>query len=309
MPTEAMVSPHPLQVPAALLLLATTSAARDTLSPIDDNDCGCFKTNDSSDAYFANHLFLDFRSLSDYAGVPPLVQHDKTSSSQVTSAYFSSDEWTRNWAIQSWNNSATLGTSSSDATVPMFNSPRNIYIEGEAGSDKSHLTLRTSRSASSQSSAEFESVVSNYQHLSIRMYARTQGSPGACTAVFTYRDVETSLADVQEADIEFLTSGPTNLVQYTNQPSFTAEGETVEGASRNASLPQDLTWDDWAVHRLDWTPGKTTWYVDGEEIWANGFQAPRDPARVLFNAWSDGGSWSALFAALMLEIWLGRPSS
>jgi beta-glucanase (GH16 family) len=288
----------------ALLLWTTTSAAQDTLTPIDDADCDCFQTNGSSEAYFSNHLFLDFRSLAQYAGVPPLVQHhSNTSSTQVTSAYFSSSKWTNYWSIQSWNNSASLGTDSSDATIPMTNSPQNIYIDADG--DTTHLALRTSRSPSLQSAAEFESTASNYHHLSVRMYARTRGSPGACTAMFTYRDVETSLADVQEADIEFLTAGPVDRVQYTNQPSFTSEGDDVEGASQNASLPNGLRWDDWAVHRLDWTPGRTTWYVDGEEVWDTGFQAPRDPARVLFNAWSDGGSWSGEMeegGQAMLEI-------
>lgn len=41
---------------------------------------------------------------------------------------------------------------------------------------------------------------------------------------------------------------------------------------------------------MDWTPGVTTWYVDGQLASTIPFQAPRDPSQVMFNSWSDGGS-------------------
>jgi hypothetical protein len=65
------------------------------------------------------------------------------------------------------------------------------------------------------------------------MLARTVVDPGAVTAMFTYRHTEV-LADVQEADIEFLTNGPRVRIQYTNQPSYTLEGDESPEATRNA---------------------------------------------------------------------------
>lgn len=34
------------------------------------------------------------------------------------------------------------------------------------------------------------------------------------------------------------------------------------------------------------------WFVDGELAAENGFQAPRDPAGVILNMWSNGGTWT-----------------
>ena len=41
-----------------------------------------------------------------------------------------------------------------------------------------------------------------------------------------------------------------------------------------------------------WTPGSSDWYVNGEQVASIQFQAPVDPALILFNSWSNGGEWS-----------------
>jgi beta-glucanase (GH16 family) len=152
------------------------------------------------------------------------------------------------------------------------------------------LTMRTMRMPGFQSAAEFESV-STYHYVSVRMLARVTGNAGACMALFTYLEGD-ELADVQEADIEIMTRDAKNRIQYTNQPSFTEEGDEVLKATRNATLPNGIEWDDWVVHRLDWTPERSVWYVQGQEVASIEFQTPRDPAQIILNAWSDGGSWS-----------------
>ncbi|KAM0272545.1 hypothetical protein ACHAQH_008681 [Verticillium albo-atrum] len=256
-------------------------------------------TDGSNEAFFSDHAFFDFRSLKQYAKVPSIIKdEDDTAAADVTSDYFNSDQWTNTWGIQNWNNSGRMGSDGNDATILLINSPNNIYIEGnsdgndEASASDTFMTMRTARLEKFQTAAEFESVIDSYHHASIRMYARTIGSPGACTAMFTYRDKDSELADVQEADMEMLTAGPRDRIQYTNQPSFTIQGDDVEGASHNASLPKDTSWSHWAVHRMDWTPGQSTWFINGEEVTSIKLQAPKDPSRVLFNAWSDGGSWT-----------------
>lgn len=268
--------------------------ARD--SDADQGDCECFLTNGSHPTYFSEHMFFDFRSLSDYAGVPdPLADGEEAGDAPPTSDYFSGDEWTNTWQIQGWDNRVGNGDSlSNDATVLMVNSPNSIYIQGsnDDGTDsETFLTMRTKRMPDYQTAAEFQTTTSDYQFLSLRILARTIGSPGACTAMFTYRDSET-LADVQEADIEILTSGPRNMIQYTNQPSYSEDGETFPEATSNATMPAGLRWTDWVVHRLDWTPEQSTWYVNGEETASIAFQTPRDTAQIHFNAWSNGNGWT-----------------
>ncbi|KAG6286525.1 hypothetical protein E4U46_004784 [Claviceps purpurea] len=296
-----MHHPFAFLTTAQCFALATTALAAAT--PISDSKCTCYLTNGTEPAFYKAHRFFDFRDLTDYASsngpdVLPSVQD--TSSAPPTSSFFTSDLWTSTWQTQSWNNSKP-GKLNGDATILMVNSPNNIYIQATDTHDSAsppsstYLTLRTSRQRTFQSSSEFQAVSSAYYYLSLRMLARTTGSPGAVSAVFTYRDAKT-LPEIQEADMEIVTRGPKNRVQYTNQPSYTTDGsgggDVIARASRNATLPHGKTWSDWAVYRLDWTPKQSVWYIDGQQVASIAFQVPRDPAGIHVNSWSDGGSWS-----------------
>ena len=264
---------------------------------VSDSSCDCFLTNGTQATYFANHLFFDFRSLKDYASVPSVINDpEDTPNAPPTSDYFKSEAWTKTWALQTWANSKRNGNGfSGDATVLMVNSPNNVFIEQNkdaSASSATYLTMRTARLSNFQTAAEFQTQTSDYHYLSLRMLARTVGPPGAVSAVFTYRDAN-KLADIQEADMEIVTRGPGNKVQYTNQPGYTDNGDGIKAnATRNATLPRGLQWSDWAVYRLDWTPTRSVWYVDGEEVANIAYQVPRDPAAINLNAWGDGGSWS-----------------
>ena len=178
----------------------------------------------------------------------------------------------------------------------MMNSLSNVYIDlnGDSEGDDvmdTYLVLRTARLEDFQSAAEFQSQGETYHYLSMRVYARTVGDPGACTAIFTYRETD-DVDQVQEADIEILTSGPDNKVQCTNQPSYTPEGDTIDNSTKNATMPPTMKWTGWTRYRLDWSPGVTSWYVNGDLLSSIKFQAPRDPASLILNAWSDGGAWT-----------------
>ncbi|KAI1037086.1 hypothetical protein LB503_008963 [Fusarium chuoi] len=257
-----------------------------------NDECECYLTNGTNSAYYSRHSFYDYRNLGDYAGVPSPVQNASRKAG-VTSDYFNSDAWDDSWSIQDWSNRGKGVSLSGDATVLMINSPNNIYIEKNGDKDAASdtfLTMRTMRLPGFQSAAEFDSV-STYHYVSVRMLARVTGSAGACMAIFTYLGGE-ELADVQEADIEIMTRDPKNRVQYTNQPSFTEDGDDIPKATRNGTLPKGVGWDDWVVHRLDWTPKRSTWYANGQEVASIEYQTPKDPAQIILNAWSDGGSWS-----------------
>ncbi len=281
---------------ALLAGAALPCLAQSTQDSIDTSQCKCFLSNGTNPGFYSKHAFFDFRSLGAYAGVPALVNVSGDAASvPVTSDYFKSDEWTSFWEIENWDNSkGDNGGFSNDASIYMVNSPSNIYIESRADGDDSNstqLTMRTRRFADFQTASEFQTTASDYQFLSLRMLARTVGDPGAVTAMFTYCD-SSDAAKVQEADIEILTRDPHNKIQYTNQPSDLPDvGEILE-ATRNATVPGGREWSDWAVHRLDWTPERSTWYVDGEEAASIEFQVPRDAASINFNSWGDGGSWS-----------------
>lgn len=265
------------------------------LKEVTDKQCDCYLTNDTSQNYFTTHTFFDFRALSQFARVPPPISDpDDSSEADETSPYFLDQSWTDVWGIQRWNNSDSVD--SGDVPVLLVNSPNNIYIEenkDDNPSSDTFMTMRTLRYRHFQSAAEFESISKAYHFLSVRMYARTLGAPGAVTAMFTYRDDgnPSKLNSVQESDLEIRTMDPKDKVQYTNQPSYTKEYDIPE-ATRNATTPVQADWTQWSVHRMDWTPKDTTWYIDGKQVASIAFQVPRDPSQVIFNAWSDGGEWS-----------------
>ncbi|KAI0023282.1 concanavalin A-like lectin/glucanase domain-containing protein [Xylariomycetidae sp. FL0641] len=291
-----MVSFREQRQTLAILVLALCPGIRASFSEVDDDRCDCYLTNASSSNYFTTHKFFDFRSLSRYAKVPnPIEDALDSSEANATSDFFASDGWTEYWGTQSWNNSASVR--SGDAPVLMVHSPNNIYIEknqDESAASDTFMTLRTLRLEDYQSAAEFESQSQDYHFLSIRMYARTVGAPGAVTAMFTYKDSgdPNQLAHVQESDLEIRTIDPPDAVQYTNQPSYSSQGSDKPEATRNATFPGRRSRAEWAVHRMDWTPLNTTWYINGEDVASIKFQTPRDPSMVIFNAWSDGGYWT-----------------
>jgi hypothetical protein len=278
--------------------LTISAQAAETAYPLTtDSNCGCYMTNATKSNYFTHHKFWDFRNLSEYINITqPLPKWEDNARATVTSPFFRSRAWTDVWAIQNWNNTNLLALNNSDvndATLRMVNSPNNIYIDRDNSTNTTYMTMRTARHDTFQSSAEFESRSSGYQFLSIRMYARTKGAPGAVTAMFTYRPPPTphNMALVQESDLEILTKDPPMYIQYTNQPSWNATSDIPE-ARRNVTLPGGRRWSDWATYRMDWTPGSSTWFVNGVLHSSIAFQAPRDPSHVMFNSWSDGGSWS-----------------
>ncbi|KAL2193032.1 glycoside hydrolase family 16 protein [Corynascus similis CBS 632.67] len=283
----------------AILCAATSMAAvaQGAYTLTTDSKCDCYKTNATAANYFSHHEFFDFRSLHRYVNVTePIDDFDGNAEAPPTSPYFLRPEFTETWDIQNWDNGALMKENEdvNDATIRMVNSPNNIYIEHDKqNSQTTHLTLRTVRHAKFQSAAEIESLSKGFQFLSVRMRARTTGAHGAVTAMFTYRDPPRvdDIESVQEADLEILTRDPPTRVQYTNQPAWNETSDIPE-ATRNVTLPGGLRWTDWADYRMDWTPGASTWYVDGREVARIKFQAPRDPLQVIFNAWSDGGSWS-----------------
>ncbi|CAJ2501357.1 Uu.00g042100.m01.CDS01 [Anthostomella pinea] len=292
---------HRLWTILTVLIFSPVSVLAQNYPLVPDSRCNCFRTNTTTSHYFKNHKFFDFRDLSQYARVPaPIVTAEGSAAAPVTNAYFEGPAWTSTWSIQTWNNSAQLGGSDSDgaatgsdASVLMVNSANNIYIQHNDdlnAKSNTYMVLRTVRHDSFQSAAEIDSVSADYQYLSIRMLARTRGAPGAITAMFTYHRADQQ-SQVQESDLEIRTSDPKSAIHYTNQPSYNASG-AVPQATRNVSRPGALDWSQWHYHRMDWAPGSSSWFVDGQLVSSIQFQTPKDLSSVVFNAWSDGGTWS-----------------
>ncbi|KAH8656611.1 glycoside hydrolase family 16 protein [Tricladium varicosporioides] len=279
----------PSSILAAILLFSSPAFAQK-----DNGDaCSCFRTNATSAGYFTNHRFFDYRNVASAPTAVPSIITNATNSSNAyaTSDFFVNTDWTKDWTTQKWNNSDSM--SQGDATVLMVNSPNNVYIERSTDNDPTYstfLTLRTYRQPGFQSVAQIDSVQQNFHYVSARFFARVTGSPGACAGMFTYL-ANNDGNKVQEADIEILTKDPRNRVQYTNQPSL-KNGNAQAQATVNSSNPFHRDWTLWNVYRVDWMPKSTTWYVNGQKVADISYQVPKDPASILVNMWSDGGSWT-----------------
>lgn len=129
---------------------------------------------------------------------------------------------------------------------------------------------------------------SSLKYASIRLLARVRGKPGAVAGIFTYYN------DTAESDIEILTRDPDTSVEYSNQPTVDAEGNIFPGSNFNTSMAGEGSgqWTEWNVYRLDWLPGRSAWYLNGEMAASTKVNVPGDESRVILNMWSDGGFWS-----------------
>jgi hypothetical protein len=271
-----MKAPHPLWITSIITWTLAVPALAE-FPQTSDSKCNCYLTNTTTKNWYGRHKFFDFRNMPQYVNVSKPIQDPAASAnSGPTSSYFTSSDWTSYWDLQTWNNSAMMhgnpDVTGSDATILMVNSPNNVYFENNndsGSSSRTYLTMRTVRHQNFQSAAEFESQSGNYHYLSIRMLARTRGESGAITAMFTYRGAPT-LSAVQEADLEVRTRDPKASIQYTNQPSWNANGD-IAGATQNITKPGRLDWSDWMYHRMDWTPGSSNWFINGQLVYPPSF--------------------------------------
>ena len=97
-------------------------------------DCDCFSTSskNSPDNVFLSHLFIDFTSITpganeSFSEIPAPVSQGN-GSEPVTSSYFNSNDFARNWQIQTWTQDANA---SADAPVELVNSAQNVFISKE----------------------------------------------------------------------------------------------------------------------------------------------------------------------------------
>jgi hypothetical protein len=271
------------------LLLGSSISLVQAQSHDGNSNCECYAVNSGgSMSYFANHRFYDFRFLangsSDYRSAPAIISD--SSNKGNTQDVLKGPSFTNDWSIQNW-----ASTPSTENPVPLFNSPQNVYITQTNSSDlaedntaaSTYLTLRTQRQSAFQSTSEVENTQNNLQYGSFRFRARVRGDAGACAGMFTF------LNDKNEADIEILTKDSNGTYHYTNQPSV-RKGDEIPGASiQKDNLP---SWTEWRTHRLDWLPGITRSYIDGQLVAENKINVPKKPSFIDINMWSDGGVWT-----------------
>ena len=155
----ATVSLRPTALFLVVVVAATAVVGQQSLSA-----CSCYRT--SSNDFFTNHRFYDFRNVASYSDTAPPLQStlpasadDQTGQStddvgSLQSGFISSSDWTQNWSIQDWGKGRA-----NDTKYRMWNSLSNVFVDGNADGNpdaKSKLVLRTRRFSGFQSAAEVE---------------------------------------------------------------------------------------------------------------------------------------------------------
>jgi hypothetical protein len=124
----------------------------------------------------------------------------------------------------------------------------------------------------------------------MRVLGRIHGAHGAVAGIFTYQN------DTQESDIELFTRAPNTFVQYSNQPASSGEPDwiPIPGATVNNTIPNDLSYSDWLVHRLDWSPGRSVFFINNEQTNTTDLHVPVSdpPSRLYLDMWSANSTWS-----------------
>ncbi|GAB7350743.1 hypothetical protein MBLNU459_g1294t1 [Dothideomycetes sp. NU459] len=126
-------------------------------------------------------------------------------------------------------------------------------------------------------SAQIETSWTDILHGSARVVAKSSNIPGAVLGFFFYA------SDTQETDIEIQTSYP-QQVSYTNQGA----GGPV---TTTRAVPDDTS-AAYHEYRIDWLPGRTSFYFDGALQATMTRDVSVTPGRWMANCWSNGGPWT-----------------
>lgn len=94
------------------------------------------------------------------------------------------------------------------------------------------------------------------------------------------------------------TRAPGQFIQYSNQPASLGAPTwaAIPGATVNVTLPRKKAYTDWHVHRLDWTPGRSVFFLDDEQTNTTTLQVPvaEPPSGFYIDMWSANSTWSGI---------------
>ncbi|KAN0083044.1 Concanavalin A-like lectin/glucanase domain containing protein [Elaphomyces granulatus] len=245
-----------------------------------DSTCTAFTSSGIANSTFLYYRFYDFRNIiSSGSG----SSHDSSASRTVTDG-----SWTKDWYIRNYPRK-----SPGPPEIPVAFTPKRVFIKNSTDKSSDYSTYLTLASArldeETQEAGEITFTEFSVTAASIRVYGRVNGTAGACAAIFTYQN------DTQESDIEMFTQDPDNYVHYSNQPSSTGPPNwtPIPGATVNVSMPKSSKWTDWHIHRLDWTPSRSVFFVDGVQANTTTLQVPvsKPPSQIYVDMWGANSSW------------------
>lgn len=291
-------------------------------------DCDCYVVSGSDPGYFQHYRFWDFRHVplnaaaaSSYEFLPRVKVDTGAYGANARPVLLKDTPFANEWNIQDWHRDG-----SRLFPITIVNSDKNVFItKNPSDGGSTFLALRNRRFERYSSTAEIESTLRNFMHVSLRVRlrllakdesilsppieeeavsknqrvdafpdaltllprnARRRPPPnGACAGIFTY------FSTTSESDIEILTADPPNRVHYANQPDYDpVKNQIIPGAQITKDVP--VPWTSWSTHRLDWFSGISRWYVENQHQTSLTYSVPTDPSMLIVNLWSDGGLWS-----------------
>ncbi|KAH6995276.1 concanavalin A-like lectin/glucanase domain-containing protein [Ilyonectria destructans] len=281
--TGGLTLPYPLCIIVLLALVfpAPLAAAAEGRY----SNCSSFATNGSAASQFAYYRFYDFRNIS--SDTWDSIEEPKSPNNVTAGASTHDMSWQLDWVRR--DGLRYPGPDVGADLLPIDYQPDKVHI--------AFVSSRQSETAHQSSGIDFndESIL----HLSLRLYARITGAPGACTAFFTYEN------DTQEADIELLTRNKPDVVGFNTQPTLDIHGKFVPDSHWNMSFPNNITRDSWVNYRMDWVGDQVVWYVNGVHMANTSVNVPVEPSRLSIAMWGNGGTWTGnmtLGKSALLEV-------
>ncbi|KAF4332020.1 glycoside hydrolase family 16 [Fusarium beomiforme] len=262
-------------------LITLLSAAR---AAVPDH-CTAFSINGPNTSIFDFYRFYDFRNVPTSADLPigDPSSNNREPSSKLKTSRITNDSWSDDWRV-----SSVYQGQANNKVLARHYVADHVFLDQKDNSGRLVLYTNHLRNDTQQAGEIYFNEALVYS-VSLRVYARITGAPGAVAGFFTYFN------DTQESDIEVLTKDKDDRVQFSNQPTEnTTTWKTIPGTTLNKT--RSGSFRDWTVYRLDWLPDQdlTAWYINGQLMETSRINVPTTPSRVYINMWSNGGSFSGL---------------
>lgn len=159
---------------AALTVASSNQTERTTASQSQVDGCDCYTVSGEEPGYFQHHRFWDFRQVPLNPAAASTFQFQPNSTpppnygTNAAPVLLKDTPFSSEWDVQDWGRGGT----------PLFpisivNSNKNVYITSHAGGGpNTFLVMRTTRFESFSSTAEIETSLLNFMHVSLRVRLR-----------------------------------------------------------------------------------------------------------------------------------------
>ncbi|KAJ3301286.1 hypothetical protein HDV03_001060 [Kappamyces sp. JEL0829] len=145
------------------------------------------------------------------------------------------------------------------------------------------MTVQHTGTSANIMSAQMESTIQNILFGSFRVTMKLPTNRGTCSAMFYFLD------DVQEIDMEFLSSYAGDNAPHSFYGTQTGDFNQINNPNAWASLPYAAEQTTgFQEYRFDWTATKVDYYYNGAKVHTATDGVPQNPGMIIMNHWSSG---------------------